>query len=121
MAPRLHHPIAEIRTLAMKKTLLLLFILCAAAAFGQAGSISAQAQPIMMAEHPQHASIHAMAAEQPLVGAGSNAYTYEQGERPLWEFGPVSQPTPLGDIARAVRKEKLTARKAEVIFEKQGS
>jgi hypothetical protein len=63
--------------------------------------------------------MHAMATESPLVGGGS--YTYAQGERPLWEFGPVSEPTPLGDVARAYRKEKLAAKKAEIVFEKQGS
>jgi hypothetical protein len=39
----------------------------------------------------------------------------------LWEFGPVSQPTPLGDVARAYRKEKSVAKKAELVLEKQGS
>ena len=56
----------------------------------------------------------------PLVGGG--AYTYAQGERPLWEFGPAfPPPTPLGDVARAFRKEKLAAKKAEIVLEKQGS
>jgi hypothetical protein len=121
LAPALHHLILNTGHFVMKTILVALFILCAASAFGQAGSISAQAQPMQMSEHPEHASQHEMAMERPLVGAGPNAYTYAQGERPLWEFGPVSQPTPLGDIARAVRKEKLTARKAEIVFEKQGS
>jgi len=39
----------------------------------------------------------------------------------LWEFGPVSQSVPLGDVARAYRREKLTVKKSEVILEKQGS
>ena len=105
----------------MKKTLLLLFILCAASAFGQlAGAIPRQANPMVMGDHVQHADIHDLAMEQPLVGKGPNTYTYAQGERPLCEFGPVSEPIPLGDIARAVRKEKLTAKKADIVFEKQG-
>lgn len=105
----------------MKTTLLVLFLLCTAAAFGQtAAAVSAQAQPMIMYEHPEHATLHDLATERPLVGAGPNAYTYAQGERPLWEFGPVSDPVPLGDIARAVRKEKLTARRAAIVFEKQG-
>jgi hypothetical protein len=62
-----------------------------------------------------------MASEHALVGGGPGTYSYAQGERPLWEFGPVSVPVPLGDVARAVRKEKLTAKKAEIVFEKQGS
>jgi hypothetical protein len=105
----------------MKTVLLGIMILCAAAAFGQAGSISNQAIPIQIADHPQHASFSSMACEHPLVGGAADTYTYAQGERPLWEFGPVSEPTPLGDVARAYRKEKLAAKKAEVVFEKQGS
>lgn len=62
-----------------------------------------------------------MASESSIIGGSPNTYTYAQGERPLWEFGPVTQPTPLGDVARAYRKEKVTARKAEIVLEKQGS
>lgn len=102
------------------KTLLFAFVfLGATAAFGQ-GSISSQAAPIQMAEHPLHASITPMACERPLVGGAADNYTYAKGEQPLWEFGPVSQPVPLGDVARAYRKEKA-AKKAEIVFEKQGS
>ncbi len=98
------------------------FLLFAATAFGQvAGSISSQAQQLQMPEHPAHAEQRDMAQERPLVGGSGTTYTYAQGERPLWEFGPVSVPTPLGDVARAYRKEKLAARKAEIVFEKQGS
>jgi len=103
----------------MKTTLFVLFIFCTAAAFGQAAVLSNQPQVIQSPSHPLHADTHPMATETPLVGGGG--YTYAQGERPLWEFGPVSQPTPLGDVARAYRKEKLTAKKAEIVFEKQGS
>jgi hypothetical protein len=108
---------------AMKITLLALLILCTAAAFGQtAGSLSSQVQTINIPEHVQHADRHDLAQERPLVGGGSETYTYAQGERPLWEFGPMlPPPTPLGDVARAVRKEKLAAKKAEIVFEKQGS
>jgi hypothetical protein len=107
----------------MKITLFALFILGTAAAFGQtASSINSQAQPLQMAGNPQRAEQHDMAQERPLVGSTGGTYTYAQGERPLWEFGPLlPPPTPLGDVARAVRKEKLAARKAEIVFEKQGS
>jgi hypothetical protein len=104
----------------MKTTLLMLFILYAAAAFGQnSGVLSNQAQILEFPEHPQHAALHDMAREQPLVGGSS--YTVEHGEVPLWEFGPVSEKPSLGDVARAYRKEKVTAKKAEIVFEKQGS
>jgi hypothetical protein len=107
----------------MKITLFLWFILCTAAAFGQTAPVLPnQAQMVVVPEHPQHAEQHEMAVERPLVGGSANTYTYAQGERPLWEFGPVSAPpTPLGDVARAFRKEKSVARKAEVVLEKQGS
>lgn len=106
----------------MKTTIFILFILCAAAAFAQTAPVLPnQVQVIQMPEHPAHAELHDMAQERPLVGGSPSAYTYAQGERPLWEFGPVSQPVPLGDVARAYRKEKMAARKAEIVFEKQGS
>jgi hypothetical protein len=90
---------------------------CATSAFAQVGSsISSVAQPLEFADHPSHASQHDMGQEQSLLSSPS--ITYAQGERPLWEFGPISQPVPLGDIARAYRKEHAYAKKAEVIFNK---
>jgi hypothetical protein len=71
-------------------------------------------------DHPRHADRGELASEHPLVGGGT--ITYAQGERPLWEFGsPYPEPTPLGDVARAYRKEKVASKKAEKVFEKQGS
>jgi hypothetical protein len=107
----------------MKTLLIASAILCSAAAFGQAGSsaLSGQVTPLEMADHPQHAEYSKMACERPLVGGGFDTYSYEKGERPLWEFGPVSQPVPLGDVARAYRKDRVTAKKAEKVLEKQGS
>lgn len=106
----------------MKITLALLFLLVTGSAFGQAASvISSEAHMTQIPDHPQHAEQHALACERSLVGGGS--VSYAQGERPLWEFGSSSQqePTPLGDFARTVRKEKLAVKKAEIILEKQGS
>jgi len=106
----------------MKPTLLLLtFLFCAAAAFGQAGALSNQPIVVEIPDHPQHADYAPMACEHPLVGGSAETYTFAKGERPLWEFGPVSEPTPLGDVARAYRKEKQMAKKAAVVLEKQGS
>lgn len=105
----------------MKTTLLVLIILCAATALGQtAAVISNQPVVVHVPDHPMHAEQHALATEHSLLGGGSDTYT-AHGERPLWEFGPVSEPVPLGDVARAYRKEKLTAKKATKILEKQGS
>ena len=100
--------------------ILILFCFCALAAFGQAG-ISSQPIVAQFAEHPQHAAVTPMAAEQPIVGGAPDNYSYAHGERPLWEFGPVSEPVPLGDVARAYRRDKATAKKAEIVLEKQGS
>jgi hypothetical protein len=70
-------------------------------------------------EHAEHASTHSMGTEQSLFGGGGS--TYAQGERPLWEFGHPVEPKPLGDVAREFRQQKLTAKKAEIVFEKDGS
>ena len=107
----------------MKTLLVTAVILCSAAAFGQVGAsaLSNQVSPLQMNDHPEHASYTRMSTGTPLVGAASDTYDYARGERPLWEFGPVSEPVPLGDVARAFRKQKLTAKKADRIFEKQGS
>lgn len=95
-------------------------LLCSVSTFGQTAA-PVFSNPVQMADHPQHASYNGMACERPLVGGSPDAYSYAQGERPLWEFGPASQPVPLGDVARAYRKGKVTAKKAEVVLEKQGS
>jgi len=107
----------------MKTLLIACVILCAAAAFGQAGTsaLSGQVTPLQIVDHPEHASYTKMATESPLVGGASDTYSYGQGEQPLWEFGPVSQSVPLGDVARAYRKDRAAAKKAEKILEKQGS
>src|SRR5258708_27418521 len=106
----------------MKITLLaLLFILCAAASFGQVGVsvLSNQPQIIESPSHPLHAEPHALATETPIAGGGD--YTLAHGELPLSDFNsPDPDPTPLGDVARAYRTEK-SARKAALVVEKQGS
>jgi len=92
----------------MKNLILVLFVLIASAAFAQTAGVAVQPlngpsyQPY---SNPQHASQHDMATSQSLLGEGG--VTSAHGERPLWEFGsPNPEPTPLGDVARAFRKEK---------------
>jgi hypothetical protein len=105
----------------MKITLIAVFLLflCSAAAFGQVGSaISSTPVVLEISGHPEHASVHSMATESPVIGGES--VTTAHGEQPLWQFGPVSEPVSLGEVAREYRQEKLTARKAEFVFEKQG-
>ena len=103
----------------MKITLTALFLLFSAAAFGQVGGAISSAPVILeMGGHPEHASVHSMASESPVIGG--EEVTTGHGEQPLWQFGPVTDPVSLGDVAREYRKEKLTARKADFVFEKQG-
>jgi hypothetical protein len=107
----------------MKTTLVVLFVLLAATAFGQQSApvLSNQISVTHFSDHPEHAEPHAMAAENPIAGGAADVYSYAQGEIPLWQLGPLSEPVPLGDVARAFRKEKQAGRKAEVTLEKQGS
>jgi hypothetical protein len=103
----------------MKLAISVFFLVCAASAFGQsAGYISSQATPVRFQENPQHATNHDMATEQSLISYNSTPYHYEKGEQPVWQFGVLQPTQPLGDIARAVRKEKLTSMKrAEFVWE----
>jgi hypothetical protein len=100
------------------KTIAIAFcFLCATAAFGQnAPVISNNPQPTEVPDHPWHASQHSMATDSNLRGSAD--YSYEHGDRPLWEFGPVKEERPLGDIARDYRKIHLAERKAAVVMNK---
>jgi hypothetical protein len=102
----------------MKTTIFVLCFLCATgAAFGQTGSVlNNTAQPLQMPDHVQQATQHPMAQESSLLGA--SAYSYAQGEQPVVDFGTLRRETPLGDIARAYRKEHSAVPKAVKIFEK---
>jgi hypothetical protein len=103
----------------MKTTFVVLCLLFATAAFGQnAPVLPNYAQPAAFADHPGHASQHDLAQPQDLLEHSD--YTYATGERPLSDFFHPSEPEPLGDIARALRTEHLSARKAQFVFEKQG-
>jgi hypothetical protein len=94
-----------------------LTFLCATSAFGQNAPVLANIpQPLQMAEHAQHASEHSLAQESSLLS--SSSYTYAQGEQPLAQFGTMPYETPLGDVARAYRKEHAGAAKAVVVLDK---
>jgi hypothetical protein len=102
----------------MKTVFVAVCFLFATAAFAQNAPVTSSVpQPLEMAEHTQHASQHAMASESSLLGGSS--YSYAQGEQPLAQFGTLPQETPLGDIARAYRKEHTTTAKATRVLEKQ--
>jgi hypothetical protein len=99
-----------------------LFVLCllgTTAAFGQytAGFsvMSNQPQIFESPSHPEHASERPMAQTHSLLER--SGYAYAQGERPLWEVAPEIHVTPLGDVARALRKQHSTAEKATIVWE----
>lgn len=98
--------------------LCLLCFLCATTAFGQnAPVVSNIPQPVQMQEHPLHAAEHSMARESSLLSA--SPYGYAQGEVPLAELGSLEYQTPLGDVARANRKEHIAVPKAAKVSENQ--
>lgn len=102
----------------MKTTIIAFCLLCATAAFAQNGPIlNNNAVPVVMSEHPQHATEHSMAQETSLLSDFS-PYTYAQGEVPLAELGSLPYETPLGDVARAYRKEHAEAPKAMIVLDK---
>lgn len=90
-------------------------LFCATASFAQAGLLGGEAQQLQMNEHVHHAEQHDMAHPQDIYEHSD--YAFAQGERPLWEFGPVSHPKPLGDIAREFRKQHTLVKKADIIWE----
>jgi hypothetical protein len=69
----------------------------------------------VLPENPAHASQHEMAEQQNILE--HSGYTYAQGEKPLWEFGPVSQPVALGDSARALRKQHEGTKKSDIVWQ----
>jgi hypothetical protein len=102
----------------MKTTIIVFCLLCASAAFAQSAPVlSNQSQPVVMADHPQHAYQHAMGTESSLLGTSS--YSSAQGEVPLSELGSAPKyETPLGDVARAYRKDHAVVPKAAKVLEK---
>jgi hypothetical protein len=106
----------------MKTSVAVLFFFCAlcatSASAQNAAVLSNNPQPMQMSDHVMHASEHSMAQESNLLSTSS--YTYAQGEVPLSEVGsPPRQQVPLGDVARAYRKEHAHVPKAIIVLEKQ--
>lgn len=93
------------------------------ASLGHAQIAGSSVQPVngpsySVPDHPQHASQADLRHETSLLG--NNSITYAQGERPMWEFGPISVPKPLGDVAREYRAGHATAEKATIVWNQQG-
>lgn len=95
------------------------FLFCVTSALGQQSApvLPNTPAPLIMNEHALHAERHELAQEKSLMA--SDLYAYAQGEQPLWQFASDKHVTPLGDIARELRKEHENAPKAEVIWENQ--
>jgi hypothetical protein len=95
------------------------FVLCfftTTIALGQStGSVGGAvlASTVQMVSHPEHVSQQAMAQDQSLMEHSN--YFYAQGERPLWEVQPLAHHVPLGDIARMLKQEHATAKKADIV------
>ena len=103
----------------MKTTLCVLFFLClAASAFGQAsvGGAGLSAEPVVVEfqSHASKASQTGMGISQDIMEQHTNVAAH--GTRPLWEFATPSATVPLGDSARLLKKEHMSAKKAEVVW-----
>ena len=99
----------------MKAAFLALFLICTTGAFGQ-GYLSSEPQIYVPPDHPGHARNHSMATDQNLRGDES-PYTYAHGERPLSDVAQTSTQIPLGDIARQLKKEHASEKKARIVWE----
>lgn len=98
----------------MKTALFALCFLCATAAFGQ--SYPSMSSSVVFGDHPYHASAHSMAMSGDILGG--QGVIVGHGEVPLADIPmPAIHETPLGDVARQVRQERLFARKAQKVWE----
>jgi hypothetical protein len=87
----------------MKPGLLVLCLLFAATAFAQSSSGSANlSNELQFSTHNERATQLPMAQEQNLLS--NSSYSFAQGERPLC------------DVARRMKKEHETAKKADIIW-----
>lgn len=101
----------------MKKTLFVLCLLSASAAFAQhCASISNQPQSYQFSSHPAHASYAPMSQEQSVLP--STSYTSAQGERPASDF-PRPDDVSLGAFARELRKQHAQLEKSHVVWVNQ--
>jgi hypothetical protein len=103
----------------MKITLCALVFVClAGAAFGQSGigSSGLSAEPVVYEfnTHQARAIQTEMGQPQEIMERSTNVSAH--GTRPLWEMASPAYLTPLGDSARLLKKEHLTAKKAEIVW-----
>jgi hypothetical protein len=87
--------------------LVVMILVLSLAALAQTASVGVQpvnGNTVVMQDHPQHATQHAMASEQSLL---TNTITSEHGEQPVIDFAPdPKREVPLGDVARYYRTHK---------------
>jgi hypothetical protein len=102
----------------IKATIVASFVLfVSGAAFGQSGNIlSNNVQPFQVMDHPHQATENFLGRETSLYST-SGVY-FAQGEVPLADLGSPIYHTPLGDVARAYRKEHEAAPKAVITLER---
>lgn len=101
------------------KTLLFAFcFLASSAAVAQVGGpvLSSRPVPISFTSHQAHASQPGMSDQQDVLER--SVPLIAQGLRPLSDVASSkAAPVPLGDIARMLKKEQLTAKKATTVWE----
>jgi len=105
----------------MKISLVVLSLLIlTTAAFAQYGPAvgyrSADPQILTVPEHPAHAGFATIQTGTSLYPGTS--YTSAQGDRPPSDF-PQAASVPLGDIARALKKEHALAKKSTTVWVNQ--
>ena len=101
----------------MKMTLCVLVFVClAGAAFGQVGGAGISAEPVVyeFTSHQGHAYQTDMGQQQQIMEHFENVQAH--GVRPLWEFGSPVKVVPLGDSARILKQEHMSAKKAEIVW-----
>ena len=98
----------------MKTLLFTLCVLCATAGFGQ--TYPSMSPTVVFGDHPYHAAPQSMAVPANILGGQD--VTVGHGEVPLADIPmPEVHETPLGDVARQVRQERLFAKKAQKVWE----
>ena len=102
----------------IKATIVASFVLLVSgAAFAQNGAIlSNVVQPLQLIDHPRQATENFLGHETSLYS--SAGFYFAHGEVPLADLGSPIYQTPLGDIARAYRKEHDAAPKAVITLER---
>ena len=104
----------------MKVALCMVCLFFASAAFAQSGVngavLSNEPSIFRMPTHPERAIQTPMGEEQNVMTTFN--FVHARGERPLWEVAPsVVQPTPLGAVARMLRKQHAGVKKATIVWE----